>query len=305
MEFLLGNKNPQMLKVFEGNPPAHTFLADALESHTVYDAFLRLVARRGLPVPAAVLERDVSRPVGRAPRAGVGVPRGLRGHHPLLGPLRDVRGPRRRRGRLPALAVPAPADRAAHDRVQAGNRRLVGRLVPAPRARPHLLPRADHGADRDRERVSERRRTIAGIARAELDAADPLASYRDAFVTTDGVVAYLDGNSLGRPLRATRDRLTAFVDGPWGDRLIRAWDEEWMAAPTELGDTIARICLGAAPGQTVVADSTTVLLYKLVRAAVDAQTVRSRAAPRSCSTPTTSRPTGSSSRASPPSATSS
>ncbi|WP_183100193.1 kynureninase [Nocardioides pelophilus] len=106
---------------------------------------------------------------------------------------------------------------------------------------------------------------------AELDAADPLAGHRAAFVTTEGVVAYLDGNSLGRPLHATRDRLADFVDGAWGDRLIRAWDEGWMDAPTELGDTLGRVVLGAAPGQTVVADSTTVLLYKLVRAAVDAQ----------------------------------
>ena len=106
---------------------------------------------------------------------------------------------------------------------------------------------------------------------AELDAADPLASYRDAFVTTDGVLAYLDGNSLGRPLRATRERLAGFVDEAWGERLIRGWDEGWMDAPTELGDTIGRVTLGAAAGQTVVADSTTVLLYKLVRAAVDAQ----------------------------------
>jgi kynureninase len=106
---------------------------------------------------------------------------------------------------------------------------------------------------------------------AELDAADPLAAHRERFVTNDGVVAYLDGNSLGRPLRATKERMTDFVEHAWGDRLIRAWDEEWMDAPTVLGDTIARVCLGAGPGQTVVADSTTVMLYKLVRAAVDAQ----------------------------------
>ncbi|MEZ0579841.1 tryptophan 2,3-dioxygenase [Nocardioides sp. MH1] len=62
VEFLLGNKNAAMLKVFEAKPAARTFLADALESPTVYDAFLRLVARRGLPVPVEVLERDVTKP---------------------------------------------------------------------------------------------------------------------------------------------------------------------------------------------------------------------------------------------------
>jgi kynureninase len=106
---------------------------------------------------------------------------------------------------------------------------------------------------------------------ASLDEADPLAQYRDLFVRPDGVVAYLDGNSLGRPLAATRDRLGDFVDGEWGERLIRAWDEHWMDRPTELGDAIGRVVIGAAPGQTVVADSTTVLLYKLVRAAVGAR----------------------------------
>jgi kynureninase len=106
---------------------------------------------------------------------------------------------------------------------------------------------------------------------ARLDETDPLASYRDEFVQTDGVVAYLDGNSLGRPLKVTRDRLRDFVDGEWGDRLIRAWDEHWMDRPTELGDLLGHGVLGAAPGQTVVADSTTVLLYKLVRSAVAAR----------------------------------
>ncbi|GAB3173749.1 aminotransferase class V-fold PLP-dependent enzyme [Myceligenerans halotolerans] len=106
---------------------------------------------------------------------------------------------------------------------------------------------------------------------AALDAADPLAHYRDRFVPSPELVAYLDGNSLGRPLRATRDRLAGFVDDVWAGRLIRAWDEGWMDAPTELGDTVGRVALGAAAGQTVVADSTTVMLYKLARAAVAAR----------------------------------
>ncbi|HTW12781.1 MAG TPA: aminotransferase class V-fold PLP-dependent enzyme, partial [Solirubrobacteraceae bacterium] len=103
---------------------------------------------------------------------------------------------------------------------------------------------------------------------AELDRADPLASCREEFLEVDGVIAYLDGNSLGRPLRVTGQRLSGFVHGIWADRLIRAWDEGWMDAPTELGDVIARVTLGAAPGQTLVGDSTSVLLYKLIRAGV-------------------------------------
>ncbi|RNI25474.1 kynureninase [Flexivirga caeni] len=104
-----------------------------------------------------------------------------------------------------------------------------------------------------------------------LDAGDPLAAYRDEFVLPEGVVAYLDGNSLGRPLATTRDRLAGFVDADWGERLIRSWDEQWMDLPLQLGDRIGRVTLGAAPGQTVVADSTTVLLYKLLRAALTAR----------------------------------
>jgi kynureninase len=104
-----------------------------------------------------------------------------------------------------------------------------------------------------------------------LDEREPLAAFRSHFVLPEGVLAYLDGNSLGRPLKVTRERLVGFVDGEWGERLIRAWDESWLERPTTVGDLIGRAVLGAAPGQTVVGDSTTVMLYKLIRAAVDAR----------------------------------
>jgi len=106
----------------------------------------------------------------------------------------------------------------------------------------------------------------------ELDAGDPLAGMREKFLGHDdaGVPAYLDGNSLGRPLAATLDRLNDFVRNQWGGRLIRGWDEGWLALPRQIGDQLGAAVLGAAPGQCVVADSTTVLLYKLARAAVAA-----------------------------------
>ncbi|MFC4944503.1 kynureninase [Pseudonocardia sp. GCM10023141] len=117
--------------------------------------------------------------------------------------------------------------------------------------------------------------TVDFAARAHaLDAADSLAPLRERFLPGPGVVAYLDGNSLGRPLAATAQRLERFVHEEWAGRLIRGWtdplaDGPWMEWPERVGDRIAAVALGAAAGQTVVADSTTVLLYKLARAAVD------------------------------------
>ncbi|HET8600426.1 MAG TPA: kynureninase [Segeticoccus sp.] len=107
----------------------------------------------------------------------------------------------------------------------------------------------------------------------ELDEQDPLAPFRDRFLAPreDGLVAYLDGNSLGRPTRDVQERMAEFVTGAWGTRLIRGWTDEWMGWPEQTGDLLASAALGAAAGQTVVADSTTVMLYKLARAAVDAQ----------------------------------
>jgi kynureninase len=104
-----------------------------------------------------------------------------------------------------------------------------------------------------------------------LDDADPLAALRDRFVGTDSPLVYLDGNSLGRPLKVTAGRLHRFVAEEWGGRLIRGWDEGWFELPLSLGDELGRVCLGAAPGQIAVGDSTTVLLYKLMRTAVAAR----------------------------------
>lgn len=115
--------------------------------------------------------------------------------------------------------------------------------------------------------------TLLDLAQA-LDAADPLHSHLSAFAEAPGVGAYLDGNSLGRPLKDTPEKIAAFVRDDWGTRLIRSWDEQWMVLPMELGDRIGRVTLGAAAGQTVVADSTSVLIYKLMRAAATADPSR-------------------------------
>jgi len=103
----------------------------------------------------------------------------------------------------------------------------------------------------------------------ELDAADPLAAFRERFLPAADVAAYLDGNSLGRPLAASVDRVNEVMRTQWAERLIRGWDDGWMDLPTRIGDELGRVALGAASGQTVVGDSTTVLLYKLIRAALD------------------------------------
>ncbi len=102
----------------------------------------------------------------------------------------------------------------------------------------------------------------------ELDRGDPLAHFRDEFVGAESSLVYFDGNSLGRPLRATGPRLQSFVEREWGARLIRGWDEGWLELPRVIGDDLGRVAVGADAGQTIVGDSTTVLLYKLLRAAV-------------------------------------
>jgi kynureninase len=116
------------------------------------------------------------------------------------------------------------------------------------------------------------------ISRAEaqhLDATDELAAFRERFAHPDPDLIYLDGNSLGRMPLATLDAVTATMRDQWSDRLIRSWNEHWFDLPERVGDRIGAHFLGAAPGQVVIADSTTVNFFKLASAALaDAEPAR-------------------------------
>jgi kynureninase len=108
------------------------------------------------------------------------------------------------------------------------------------------------------------------LTRSDLDALDrqdPLAAMRARFALPDGVI-YLDGNSLGALPRATAARLAEVAGREWGEGLIRSWnDAGWIDLPARVGDAIGRL-IGAAPGSVLVADSTSVNLFKLLGAAL-------------------------------------
>jgi kynureninase len=109
---------------------------------------------------------------------------------------------------------------------------------------------------------------------AALDAADPLAQVRERFVVPDGLV-YLDGNSLGALPVQTPGRIAAAVEQEWGQGLVRSWmDARWMEAPRRVGSKLARL-IGAGPDEVVVAESTSVCLFKLVCAALALRADRS------------------------------
>jgi kynureninase len=106
-----------------------------------------------------------------------------------------------------------------------------------------------------------------GATVAELDAADPLRELRSRFTLPEGVI-YLDGNSLGALPAATPARVAELVTREWGQGLIRSWnDAGWYDLPRGLGDRIAPL-VGAAAGQVVVCDSTSVNLFKVLTTAL-------------------------------------
>ncbi|MGW9168601.1 kynureninase [Agromyces sp. NPDC055658] len=108
--------------------------------------------------------------------------------------------------------------------------------------------------------------TIDRATCAALDAADPLAGFRERFDLPAGVV-YLDGNSLGALPRATPAHVERVVREEWGTGLIRSWnDAGWFDKPRALGDRIAPL-IGAAQGEVVLGDSTSSSLFQVAVAA--------------------------------------
>ena len=104
----------------------------------------------------------------------------------------------------------------------------------------------------------------------ELDRADPLAGLRERFDIDDGII-YLDGNSLGRLPADTAARVARLIGTEWGRGLVRSWtDAGWMHSPRRLGGKIARV-VGAAEDEVLVTDSTSIDLFKLGAAVLQAR----------------------------------
>jgi kynureninase len=101
----------------------------------------------------------------------------------------------------------------------------------------------------------------------KLDLSDPLYEFREKFLIADPDLIYVDGNSLGRMPKAAAQIAARQVEEQWGKRLIRGWGEEWIFSPERVGAKIAKI-IGASPDEVIIADSTSVNLFKLVVAAL-------------------------------------
>lgn len=109
----------------------------------------------------------------------------------------------------------------------------------------------------------------------QLDQQDALASYREQFVANDPDLIYLDGNSLGRLPKSVIERMKKAVEEEWGTELIRGWNQGWWQAPARIGNKIASL-LGAAEGQVIAGDQTSINLFKLATAALTLQPQKKR-----------------------------
>jgi len=104
----------------------------------------------------------------------------------------------------------------------------------------------------------------------DLDARDPLARFRSQFVISDPNICYLDGNSLGRLPLATIDAVNNFMKDEWGPEVVTGWGH-WVDEAQPTGDLIGRATLGAAAGQVLACDTTSVNFYQLALAAIHAR----------------------------------
>jgi kynureninase len=101
------------------------------------------------------------------------------------------------------------------------------------------------------------------------DSADPLAGYRANFAIPDPDLIYLDGNSLGRLTIEAVESIETALHEEWGGGLVRSWRDEWIGLPEQIGDLLAPV-IGAAAGEVLVTDQTSVNLFKLAAAALQA-----------------------------------
>jgi kynureninase len=103
-----------------------------------------------------------------------------------------------------------------------------------------------------------------------MDAADPLAHYKSQFFISDLGLCYLDGNSLGRMPKRTIEKVNHFLTEEWGTELVDGWSH-WIDEAQTAGNLLGRATLGAAEGQTLVQDTTSVNFYQLCVAAIKAR----------------------------------
>ncbi len=213
----------------------------------------RAVGCSTAPTSATATSRSASTRRARAARrGGPRRTRSDRGDHRPVAAAEPRRGHRDLRARAAARDPRRPA-RLARDRVRRAHRRPGGPVT----LDPHL---AFARGDGPRRRPSP---TTASVRRAPRPTSSTSTATRSAARRVSAI-----------------ERVERFLREDWGGRLIRGWDESWMQLPFEIGDRIGRAAIGAKAGQTVIGDSTTVLLYKLARAAVDAQLAARPGAPR-------------------------
>ncbi|CAB4568462.1 MAG: aminotransferase class V-fold PLP-dependent enzyme [Actinobacteria bacterium] len=104
----------------------------------------------------------------------------------------------------------------------------------------------------------------------ELDKKDPLAHFKSQFVVGDPTMCYLDGNSLGRLPKATITAINDFMTKEWGPEVVTGWSH-WVDEAQPTGDLLGEAALGAAAGQVLVCDTTSVNFYQLCLAAIKAR----------------------------------